>query len=440
MSGDKGTAESVAGAYIHPEFPNRSVEQLRSDAEKFDLDANLVALLFTEPFYADVIRSLHKEATESITTAGVLFKNGVMRMWWNPLFLAAYDSDKVRGILKHEALHLCLEHTTTRRYDPHIIWNWACDLAINCTLSESEFPTCGIRPGTPLKKPANWALLTSEKKDRHNKLSALIVSLPRDLSSEEYFTKLMEDEEIKKMIEESENGFDDHNGWDEVTDSEREWAAGKVRQCIRKAQERADTKNSWGSVPSHMREEIRRRLRGEIDWKAVLRNFVGMTVRSDSRSSIFRLNKKYPGVHPGKSTDYKPRIGCFIDQSGSMSDEDIELCFGELAHLSQRVDIIVYHFDCTVDEGSRAKWNKGSPLPKLLRTRQGGTDFEAVTEFVRSSKEKFEAYIILTDGGAAKPSPSRVRRGWVLVPGRELAFGEADAKDVVVKMKRKIGL
>ena len=177
-----------------------------------------------------MIRSLHKEATESITTAGVLFKNGVMRMWWNPLFLAAYDSAKVRGILKHEALHLCLEHTTTRRYDPHIIWNWACDLAINCTLSESEFPTCGIRPGTPLKKPANWALLTSEKKDRHNKLSALIASLPRDLSSEEYFTKLMEDEEIKKMIEESENGFDDHNGWDEVTDSEREWAAGKVRQ------------------------------------------------------------------------------------------------------------------------------------------------------------------------------------------------------------------
>ena len=63
-----------------------------------------------------------------------------------------------------------------------------------------------------------------------------------------------------------------------------------------------------------------------------------------------------------------------------------------------------------------------------------------MTEFVKSSKEKFEAYIILTDGGAEKPSPSRVRRGWVLVPGRELAFGEADAKDVVVKMKRKIGL
>lgn len=440
MAKDNGTAESVKGEYVHPEFPNRSIEQLRSDAEAFDLDANLVALLFSEPFYADVIRSLHKEATEKIKTAGVLFKDGIMRMWWNPLFLAAYSSDQVRGILKHEALHLCLEHTTTRRYEPHVIWNWACDLAINCTLSDAEFPTCGLRPGTPFKKPENWSKLSDADKDRHNKLSAFIASLPLNLSSEEYFTKLMENDEIKKMIEEHEYEFDVHSGWDDLSDDEREWAAGKIRDCVRKAQERADSKNSWGSVPSQMREQIRLKLRGEIDWKSVLRNFVGMTVRSDSQSSIFRLNKKYPGVHPGKHHSYKPRIGCFIDQSGSMSDEDIELCFGELASLSQRVEIIVYHFDCTVDEESKKTWRKGSPVPKLLRTRIGGTDFDSVTDFVNNSKEKFEAYIILTDGGAGKPSHSRVRRAWVLVPGRELAFNNPDSQDVIVKMKRKIGV
>ena len=71
MSTDNGTAEKVKGVYTHPEFPERSIERLRNDAANFDLNHHLVALLFTEPFYADVIRSLHKEATESITTAGV---------------------------------------------------------------------------------------------------------------------------------------------------------------------------------------------------------------------------------------------------------------------------------------------------------------------------------------------------------------------------------
>ena len=441
MAKDNGTAEQVSGVYTHPEFPERSLERLQADAAKFNLDDHLVALLFDESFYADVIRSLHKEATESIATAGVLFKDGIMRMWWNPLFLAAYPAAQVRGILKHEALHLCLEHTTTRRYEPHTVWNWACDLAINCTLSEAEFPKCGLRPGTPLTRPADWATLSDEKRARHEKLSTLIASLPRDLSSEEYFTRLMEDPEVSKMIEEAGegSGFDDHTGWDELSDEDREWAAGKVREAVKKAQEKADAKNTWGNVPASMREEIRRKVRGEIDWKSVLRHFVGMTHRADRLSSIQRLNRKYPGIHSGVAREYKPRVATFIDQSGSMSDSDIALCFSELAHLAHRVEIIVYHFDCTVDESSRTVWKKGSAVPVALRTRSGGTDFEAVTKFVHEGKEKFDAYIILTDGGASKPTRSRVRRAWVLVPGTELAFKDADPSDVVIKMKKNIG-
>ena len=75
-------------------------------------------------------------------------------------------------------------------------------------------------------------------------------------------------------------------------------------------------------------------------------------------------------------------------------------------------------------------------VPKALRTRCGGTDFEAPTN--HAMKTKPEGYIILTDGGAPKPEHSRIRRCWVLVPGQELAWGEADARDVVVKMKKPI--
>lgn len=441
MANDTGTAESRTekSTFEHPDFPERSLERLKADAARFDLDSHLVSLLFHEPFYADIIRSLHKEATESISTAGVIYKDGIMRLWWNPLFLAAYGPAGVRGILKHEALHLALEHTTTRRYEPHLAWNWATDLAINCTLTAEEMPACGLLPGRPLRLPKDMASLPQERQDLLKRVSALVQSLPRDLSGEEYFTRLMQDPDFKKFSESSGDGglgeMDSHEGWDELSDEEREYVAGKVRHAVKGAVERADTKNSWGSVPAAMREEIRKKITGEIDWRAVLRQFVGCTQRADRMTSVYRLNKKYPGIHSGCTRDYVPTINVYLDQSGSMSDDDIALLFGELGHLAHRVNFMLYYFDTEVDEKNALAWKRGT-VPKTLRTRCGGTDFEAPTR--HAAKTKCEGYIILTDGGAPKPSASRIRRAWVLVPGQKLAWSDLDARETVIYMKKPL--
>jgi len=452
MANDTGTAQmdkaAPKGEYKHPDFPERDLARLQKDAEGFNLDDHLVALLFKEPFYADIIRSLHKEATEKIPTAGVLFKDDIMKMWWNPLFLAAYNAMQVGGILKHESLHLALEHTTTRRYQPHIWWNWATDLAINSSLSEEEMPPCGLRPGKKFKIPADFSEWTPKQQARHLALSALIESFPLHLTGEEYFARLLESDVVQEMMEEAKAmggepgegapgmpGMDDHEGWDELSDEEREYVAGKVRQSVKEAMEKADAKNAWGSVPAGMREEIRKRVRGEIDWRSILKQFVGATHRADRTSSVFRVNKKYPGVHPGFSREYTPRIHVYMDQSGSVGDEDIALFFGELASLSTRAQFTLYYFDTEVDEENKLEWRKGT-IPKTLRTRCGGTDFDAPTR--HAAKTKPEGYIILTDGGAPKPQHSRIRRAWVLCPGQELAFPDLDGRDVIVKMKKPV--
>lgn len=441
---ENGIIAKQKGEYKHPDFPDMSLVELEAKAAGFDIDSHLVNLMFQESFYADVIRSLHKQSTRDISTAGVLAKDGIMSMWYNPLFLGAYDPMKVRGIMKHEALHLCLEHTTTRRYEPHSIWNWATDLAINSTLSEDEMPPCGLRPGRPFREPKEWPPETTpEQIERFHRISKLIESFPLNLSSEEYFGRLMENEDVQQMVKEGTtyvigdgNSMDDHEGWDGLSDDEREYLSGKVRQAVKEAMERADSKNSWGSTPAHMREEIRRKVRGEIDWKAVLRNFVGATQRADRSTSVLRVNKKYPGIHAGSTRDYRPTISCFVDQSGSVGDKELELLFGELQSLTSRADFVVYHFDTEVDKDSRAKWNKGR-IQKAHRTRCGGTDFNAPTRWVNDGKEKCEAMIILTDGCAPKPVHSRVRRCWVITPGSKMEF-QPDSRDVVVQLKRKV--
>jgi predicted metal-dependent peptidase len=432
------TGVTTKGPYVHPDFPELSEEVLKAKARAFNIDDHLVALTFAEPFYGDVIRALHKTMTDAVPTAGVVCSNDMLSMYYNPMFLGAYSPRVVRGIMMHEAMHLVLQHTTTRRYEPFAIWNWATDLAINGSIAKDMLPDCGLFPGHPLKLPANFDSFPEERQQQLLRISSLIESFPDNLSSEQYFGLLMDNQDVQDMMGE-ESGLeglgemDDHGQWGDLSDEEREWMKAKVHQVVKEATEKADSKNTWGSVPAEMREEIRRLVKGEIDWKAVLRRFTGYSYRADRMTSVYRANRKYPGIHPGHSRDYKPRLAVYIDQSGSVGDETLELFFGELGSLSSRVEITVYHFDTSVDGDSKAIWKRGK-IPRPHRTRCGGTCFDAPT--AHAAKGGFDGYIICTDGGAPKPARSKTRRCWVLGPGDELAFDDVDRRDTVVKMKR----
>ena len=110
----------------------------KEEANNFDLAPHLIRLMWDEPFFASVLRGIEKIRTEEIPTAGVLAKDGEIRFWWNPNFLAGLKAIEVKGLIKHECYHLVFEHTTTRRHEPHIIWNYATDLAINSLIMKKN--------------------------------------------------------------------------------------------------------------------------------------------------------------------------------------------------------------------------------------------------------------------------------------------------------------
>ena len=64
-----------------------------------------------------------------------------------------------------------------------------------------------------------------------------------------------------------------------------------------------------------------------------------------------------------------------------------------------------------------------------------GTDFECVTKHANSNSNRFDGYIIITDGEAPKPSPSRLKRGWLLIPDTKLVFDPSN-RDFVMRMKK----
>ena len=123
----------------------------------------------------------------------------------------------------------------------------------------------------------------------------------------------------------------------------------------------------------------------------------------------------------------------FIDQSGSVSDDDIELFFGALNDFGRLTSFTIFHFDTSVDEKSAERWRRGKKFP-ARRTRYGGTSFHAVESYMKKKGAEFDGHIILTDGEASDPGRSVKRRCWVILPHRQLIFNP-DPSDVVVQMK-----
>jgi predicted metal-dependent peptidase len=418
-----------------------------ADGSDFKLDPHLLRLMWDEPFFSHVLRTVTKIRTEMIPTAGVLAKDGDIKMWWNPDFLASLTPDEVKGLLKHECYHLVFHHTTTRRLDPHIIWNYATDLAINSLIPENELPKGGLIPGKafdPLTEE-QLASMTPDQINRFNTVSEKIESFPTKEASEWYFARLMEDEEVKDAITdrgEGEDGagsglpgnMDDHDGWGEMSDEEAEIAKNKVKKAVESAAKECDKKGQWGTIGAEVRDQIRATYKTEIPWQSVLKQFVGYSRRANRSSNIKRMNRKYPGVHPGAQRDYTASIAVYVDQSGSVSNEELELLFGELAGLARHTEFVCYHFDTEVDEDSEATWKRGN-TPLASRTRCGGTNFKAPSSHANKNRHRFDGYLILTDGYASNPGPSKLRRGWVITTN-----GEAQdfmGRETTIKMKKE---
>jgi|TARA_Y100000310_G_scaffold491_2_gene676 predicted metal-dependent peptidase len=412
----------------------------------FNLDHHLVNLLLHEPFFSHVLRNVSKTKTSTIPTAGVTVRDGTFQLFWNPSFVAKLATLEVRGLLKHECYHLIFKHCTGRKQDPHMLWNWATDLAINSLIPESELPEGGLRPGKPLdlSKIEDPKLL-----EKWQKVSELIESLEPCMASEKYMEILKQNKEVSDTIENgSDDGkggdgqpgqggtpgpADDHDGWGDLSDEDRQVADAKIRQAVGEAVRRCDRTGQWGSVSGSTREVLRSLVNNSVDWKKVLHNFCGRSQRANRSRTLKKINRKYPYIHPGTRRGHSASVVIYIDQSGSVGSDEIEMFFGALNQLGRITSFSVFNFDTTVDEKSEIRWRRGQKNPPT-RTRYGGTSFHAVEKHIREKGAGFDGHIILTDGEAANPGPSVKRRCWVLLPGSRLLFDPSPG-DIVVQME-----
>ena len=398
------------------------------DVSAFDLNIHVHRLLMDEPFFAALSRRMDKRATAAIPTAGVtVTEEGKLQMVYNPKFFAPLSDESRKDILKHEFYHIVFQHVTGGRFlsfrdmaqSERKIHNIAMDLAINGNLP--NLPEGACFPG---KGP--FAHLEPHK------------------SAEHYLR------ELRKMQKEGEgegegqgggeggtpgegqpgegqgqgggqgNGnpldgmdsFDDHSGWDEVDEQTKQIAEERVKEFIKDAVEEANSSGrGWGSVPSNCRKEIIASISTKVDWRKVLRYFVKQSQKANKRSTVRKINKRYPYQHPGKKATRTAKIAIAIDQSGSVSDDMLSAFFAELNSLAKIAEFTVIPFDTRVDPDKNFVWKKGMSR-KRERTMHGGTCFDAPTKFV-NEKGGFDGLIVCTDMEAPKPVRCNVQRLWI---------------------------
>ena len=391
--------------------------------EKFNLNDHVHRLLLQEPFFASISRTIEKIESKGVPTAGVRIdpETGYFELYYNPDFFLKINDKQKSGVLVHEFYHLIFEHVTGRLPDElqgvmksgaamkdvpsdtralFMLWNIATDLSINCLIGQDRLPEQCVFPGVdkfehlPSEMNAEWYYQELKKKAEQE---------AKDSDGE----KSLEDV-VSDMI--GDGQFDEHGQWAEVDETTASIAKERLKETLKEAAKEASKSNSWGSVSASTRKEIIEKVTAKINWRSVLRYFVKTCIRAEKRSTVRRINKRYPYIHPGKKVTRAPRIAISIDQSGSVSDSMLAAFFSELNNLSDICTFTVVPFDTEVAEDKVFEWKKGQKK-KWERVLYGGTDFDAPTAYV--NKTGFDGHIVLTDMCAPKPKPSKCQRMWM---------------------------
>ncbi len=366
--------------------------------DKFDLNFHIHRLLMKEPFFAVISRTIEKVPTKDIATAGVRLNPDTtyFEMLYNPEFFMKLTDEEAAAVIMHEYFHLILSHVTERLPDGEMtkLWNIATDLAINSNLPNlPEGALVPGREGTPFEE------------------------YPVGMSSEWYYDYLKKNQEDKPEDGQGGEGVGDHSEWGSASESSAasDIAKQRLKSVVNKAAEEASRNraNGWGSVSADMRKDILARLKTKVDWRAVLRYFVKTSQRANKMSTMKRINRRYPYVHPGRKASRQAKIAISIDQSGSVDDSMMEAFFGELNKLAEIATFTVVPFDHRVFEEHVYEWRKGEKR-KTERVLCGGTNFDAPTDYVND--RGFDGHIILTDLYAPKPKASRCQRMWMTTP------------------------
>ncbi|MBB3117495.1 vWA domain-containing protein [Pseudoduganella violacea] len=335
---------------------------------------------------------------------------GARRIWINPA--AGLNDDETLFVLAHELLHAGLNHASRRRGRDHVLWNVACDFAINSWLIEMQV---GVPPAIGLLYDAALA----------------------GQSADEIYDGLASDmRRARKLATLRGAGAPDLIGEDsggQFADAEE-----YCRRALAQGMDRWEHDGRRGTVPAGLLEEIRSLAQPPIPWDARLAHWF------DERFPPLEMRRSYarPSRRQGATPDIprpslskppeeerKSRVfAVLLDTSGSMEPAMLGKALGAIASYAMARDVIAVRLVCCDAAAYDCGWVEPENLLHRFTLRgRGGTVLQPGFDRLRELANQGELpahgpVLVITDGWCEDRLETRMDHAYLMADGRRLPF------------------
>lgn len=325
------------------------------------------SLILDHPFFGALSMKLPLKKDEAVPTACT---NGV-EIRYNPEWVMSLSDVELRGVMAHEVMHVSNGHSWRRGERQPKRWNIAADYAINRIIIDAG-----------LKLPEGGLITDTAK------------------SAEQIYQELPEDQDEDKPAGQRKQGrgqdpgncgaVEDAPGNTDTDSLDKEWRVAVVQA--------AQVARSMGDLPESIERMVQSIIDPKVDWTVLLRDFVEMTTRNDYNWS--KPNRRYITsgiVLPSLISEELPEIVLFVDTSGSIDEDGLNLFAAQASAILESFDTTVHVVYVDLEIQGHGTYSRADMPIQLKPKGGGGTDFRPAFEWVEQQGLEPACAIYLTD-------------------------------------------
>lgn len=330
-----------------------------------------IGLLMKQPFFGSMATRLKIVRADDMPTAATDGRH----FYYNLEFIAGLTLKETEFLFGHEVLHNVFEHHLRKEERIHMLWNIACDYAINDILIESKI---GDRIDDTLYD-AKYKGMSSEK-------IYDILYKNADKMDMESLADMVLDQHMDAMEDQGKG----------LSEEEKKQIKNEIRESFM-----ASAQSAAGKLPAGIERLVNSLTQPKLSWKELLRQDIQSSIKFDyTFSKPARKGMQSGVVLPGMKKDDALDICVAIDCSGSISKDDLRAFLSEVQGIMHQYDeyvIRVWSFDTKVYNDETFRSDEGGDITTYKAKGGGGTLFECNWEHMRENDITPKIFVIFTD-------------------------------------------
>lgn len=314
-----------------------------------------------------------------------------LKFYYNSRFIMLLKPKEVEFLVAHEILHVVYDHMSRRGTRDHTLFNVANDYAVNADLKRhkvGQFIT-----SVPCLYESKYDRMSSEE------IYDDLIKNVKHISIDDLADQMIDDHlEGDGEPQENDGKKGSKKGRPSMSPEERE----KLRQEIKQAIISAASSAEAGTLPLGVERLIKNITDPVMPWRELLQTNLTSAIRTDfswmrpSRRG-WHMDAIMPGMTPGEEID----VVVAIDMSGSISNKQAQAFLGEIAGMMNSFDgykVHVFCFDTEIYNPADFNSENLDTIDTYSPMGGGGTDFDAIFNYLREAGNVPKRLIVFTDG------------------------------------------